>query len=582
MTKEVLKKKAELDIIKQAINEQREMNKMGETEEKRNGCFGEKDSEKCRILRQRMENNSGKRVLVYLTLCYTLGIYFSVTYFSIIPENFYRFLIASALLLFIIAGIGVLLYIMGRKGMGVMLVGVYVLAGILGMFRVYTFDVLQHSSLQDVVDNGRELCGTVLEEPTLSSTEKTLAISLGELESGGKKIHGKIIIYCRNTEHKPARRTRIQIQGNLEMVTANGEPVYEGYRKYLLSEGIKARGFCEDFIEIEEHYYPRSFYGMLRHLAEVTREKIQSAAEEGIQDEENRGLLLGVLIGEKKGMSEEQYADIRDAGFSHVVAVSGMHLSYLVFFLSALFAFDPTNGRKIVKILLLPFLLWFVLVADGTPSVCRAAIMSGLVSLGYLKNRSCDTMTSIFLAGLILLVYNPYLLYSMSFTLSFGSTIGLVVFSRKFEKLLPISGNRWYHMLGKKVWGLTAMTLSAILGIGYLGALYFQSVQFGGLLGNIFVMPLIIYIFVGGFAQTILYCLFPWLGIQMGRFLLEPILGVLNWNFGWLSDLHLQIPTVSFGEIGAVCYLLLCILLYYLLSIQWKRNQKKAKEAKYV
>lgn len=513
--------------------------------------------------RSRLEKNSGKRILVYLTACYALGVCFATAYLSVETEYMASCLLAGGICVAVMFGLGILVQSVWKKGMYIFLLGLYLLMGVLGLLRVYTADQLQYAGLQSAIEGNQPITGTVIEEPSLSSSEKTLAITLGELESGNEKLSGKVIVYSKNKDHIPKRRDRILVQGEMEAVELRGEPEFKGYRKHLLSEGIRGRGFCEDFTEIEKGYYPKTVYGAMRRISEKVRQTIQEAAETGVKGEENRSLLLGILIGEKKGMTEEQYGKIRDAGFSHVVAVSGMHLSYLVFLLTGLFSFAPANGRRFVQLCALPVLAVFVMVADGTPSVSRAALMCAMVIMGHLWNRSGDTITGVFFAGLILLLYNPYLLYSISFTLSFGSTIGIVVFSKRIEKLLPVRKRSWYGKLAHWIWGQASMTLGAVFGIGYLTAAYFGQISFGGLIGNIVVIPLVVYVFLGGYLQALVYSILPWLGAMAGEYLLEPVLHLLNWQFDFLSALGLNL-SLSHSSSSPLLFLLLPFLLFLL------------------
>ena len=107
------------------------------------------------------------------------------------------------------------------------------------------------------------------------------------------------------------------------------------------------------------------------------------------------------------------------------------------------------------------------------------------------------------------------------------------------------------------------MTLGAVFGIGYLTAAYFGQISFGGLIGNIVVIPLVVYVFLGGYLQALVYSILPWLGAVAGEYLLEPALHLLNWQFDFLSALGLNL-SLSHSSSSPLLFLLLPFLLFLL------------------
>ena len=118
--------------------------------------------------------------------------------------------------------------------------------------------------------------------------------------------------------------------------------------------------------------------------------------------EREAGLLTGLLIGDKTGITDADTTSLRIAGLSHLVAVSGLHVGFLVAFCYLLF------GRRIGTYLSIPLILLFVPIAGASPSVIRAAVMYLIAAGAFVAKREADTLNSLFAALLLLLIQNPY------------------------------------------------------------------------------------------------------------------------------------------------------------------------------
>lgn len=144
------------------------------------------------------------------------------------------------------------------------------------------------------------------------------------------------------------------------------------------------------------------------------------------EDADEKALLKGLLLGSKEGLSESQVDDFRISNLSHILAVSGMHISYII--LAAIFVFSMFNLRKqVIHILTILVIIFFMFLTGFTPSVVRASIMGILVLVAFLFKRKSDVWISISIASLLTLIYNPYILFSLSYQLSYLGTVGIIL-----------------------------------------------------------------------------------------------------------------------------------------------------------
>ena len=135
--------------------------------------------------------------------------------------------------------------------------------------------------------------------------------------------------------------------------------------------------------------------------------------------------LKAVLTGDRSSLSFAQERDLTVAGLSHVVAVSGMHVSLLVGLLYLLMG----HARRRSAALGIPLILLFMLMTGLSPSVVRAGVMLCLLLLAPLLGRENDPPTALAAAALLILLQNPATVANVGFQLSFLCVAGLLLFT---------------------------------------------------------------------------------------------------------------------------------------------------------
>lgn len=141
---------------------------------------------------------------------------------------------------------------------------------------------------------------------------------------------------------------------------------------------------------------------------------------------EEKALLKGILIGEVEEITDEQTENFKIVSLSHILAVSGMHISYIIIcsmFLLRLFGV----AKKYIHILTILVIIFFMFLTNFAPSVVRASVMGIVFLISFLVKRRSDFWVNISIASLITLLYNPYILLSLSYQLSYLGTIGIVL-----------------------------------------------------------------------------------------------------------------------------------------------------------
>lgn len=151
-------------------------------------------------------------------------------------------------------------------------------------------------------------------------------------------------------------------------------------------------------------------------------------------------LVRAFVLGDRSGLDDSLTDAFRDAGITHLICISGMHVSVLAAAVSALLgSFLPRRAAMATTIALV--ILYGLLI--GFPaSLVRAASMFALFNLAVLAGRPSDAVTRIATALLGMLIVWPFYVLSAGFVLSFGATAGLILLDSPIEALLKIDGMR--------------------------------------------------------------------------------------------------------------------------------------------
>lgn len=146
--------------------------------------------------------------------------------------------------------------------------------------------------------------------------------------------------------------------------------------------------------------------------------------------EREGGFLYSLLLGNRSALNAIDAQNLQKAGLSHIIAVSGMHLMFLIGLIQRLFS------RRIGVVLSFAAIVLFIPMAGGSPSILRAGIMAALSGVAFLLGRESDAQTSLGAALLVLLCINPYSIFHLSLQLSFLSTFGILRYANRLENKL--------------------------------------------------------------------------------------------------------------------------------------------------
>lgn len=187
----------------------------------------------------------------------------------------------------------------------------------------------------------------------------------------------------------------------------------------------KSRGVCARINFTESHI---SSFGEEKTGFFARKQKYFSSLFDGRLEGDALSLAKAMLLGERDTVSGEIRLDFRRIGFSHVLAVSGLHISVLTFAFMLLLAPLPMS-KRMKNLLLIPVVCAFALITGASASVIRSCIMFICLAASGALLSDDDAPTSLVLAVSLLFIFSPSSVFDIGLWLSFSATLGIVLFA---------------------------------------------------------------------------------------------------------------------------------------------------------
>lgn len=183
-------------------------------------------------------------------------------------------------------------------------------------------------------------------------------------------------------------------------------------------------------------------------------------------------LITSMAFGYTEFLDREDENTMKNLGVLHAVSVSGLHMVLIYSILKKIL------GRNIAPIVA----VIYVVFTGAAISTIRSYIMLLCLSLAVPLRRNYNPLAGLSLAGIILILYKPYSVFEVGFQLSFLSTLGIIIFNKKF--------NKTFYKLPKVIREGVAISLASQVFTFPFLVLYFREFSLGFLAGNLILMPL--------------------------------------------------------------------------------------------
>lgn len=343
---------------------------------------------------------------------------------------------------------------------------------------------------------------------------------------------------------KPLSPDRIMlVYAPILEIPAPLNPYQFDYSKYMETLGVYGQLRVSTKEILKSGKGSKTLLGTAQNLRSIIVAKLQKTS---LKTDE-RAIIQALVLGEKKDIDQALYKQYAAAGAVHILAVSGLHVGILYIILA--FLLQPLErwkfGRHLSSVAIVLLLWGFAMLSGLSPSVTRAVTMFSFFALAKVFGRETNSLNTLFLSFLTLLLINPMWIFQVGFQLSYLAVFFIVW-------LQPIFYKVWYskYWLVRKVWGIVSVTLCAQIGVLPLSLYYFH--QFPGLflLTNIVVLPFLTLLMCGGILIVLLasFEILPnWLAVGY-NFCIEGLNGFIHWvavqeDF-LFRDIHFSSPKV--------------------------------------
>ena len=309
---------------------------------------------------------------------------------------------------------------------------------------------------------------------------KIYKVQIEEITQNGKEIKAQkknIYIQENKTKIKLQYGDIIEVKGKYEEPESRRN--YKGfdYKLYLKTKNIlgtlKSTNIKKVSHKIEN---PIEYIESKRiKLSENLKQKAND-----ILPQEIASIFIGIILGDTTEISEEVIENFRNANMSHILAVSGMHMSYLI--LLATQIIGKIIGKKQAYYTSIILIIEYMFLTGFSASIIRAGIMGIILISSKIFYKNNDVLTNIAISALIILLKNPYTILDLSFQFSYGGTIGIILF-QKF-----ISKNFLEKIIkSKKIIEIISVTISAQIIILPISIMQFNKLNIYFILTNLII-----------------------------------------------------------------------------------------------
>ncbi|HEV2810639.1 MAG TPA: ComEC/Rec2 family competence protein [Acidimicrobiales bacterium] len=271
---------------------------------------------------------------------------------------------------------------------------------------------------------------------------------------------------------------------------------------------------------------------------------------------EERALLTGFVFGDDRDQSVAVADDFKAAGLTHLLAVSGQNVAFVLVLAGPVLRRLGLRGRWAASLAVIGF---FGLVTRWEPSVLRASAMAALActATGLGRPTSCRRLLALAVAGVVLI--DPLVVRSVGFQLSVGACVGILLLAAPLSRHLP--GPRWLAEV-------LAVTLAAQVGVAPVLVPVFGGLPVASLPANLLAVPaagpLMVWGLTAGLAAGVL-------GPPADALLHQPT----SWLVRWVAAVARWAAALPLGRIE-IPHLVALVVIGAVTAMAWRRSRRLA------
>lgn len=294
----------------------------------------------------------------------------------------------------------------------------------------------------------------------------------------------------------------------------------------------------------------------------LQRNVINHIINSGMHPDTQR-FLCTILLGDSSFLEPDTRQYYSQAGISHILALSGLHMGIIVGIMFMLL--KPLcyfRLRRLRIAIVIPCILAYLFVTGTMPSATRSAIMVIFILIADLMHRRNSSLNALMASALIILAVSPNSIYDVGFQLSFAAVLSILLFYKKFLCVSP--RKRFLH------YWVSSLTLTSIatLGTVMISAYYFHVIPLLSVVSNIIVLPFLPAYLCVALLHTVLLCA----GVEIG--LLSTLLDISTAAIDYVAIFISKLPCSSLSYIDISPFALLIFFTAFATFSLWVYRKK--------
>jgi competence protein ComEC len=375
---------------------------------------------------------------------------------------------------------------------------------------------------------------------------------------------GNILIYFSKEayEKRPEYGDVFMIEGSPQILQRPANPGEFDYKKFLGYRNIYHQDFLRTQRVVKLGSNPPS-----RIMASAIKARLwaDSTLTKHVRGEREQAIASALVLGVVDNLDSELLNAYAATGAMHVLAVSGLHISIIYMLLLTLV--KPIkklkHGEWILAVISLAVLWGYAFVTGLSPSVLRAVTMFSFMAISKPMNRNTNIYNTMAASAFCILLFDPYLIMSVGFQLSYLAVIGIVYLQPGLYELWQPKQRLW-----DEIWKISCVSIAAQIATFALGLLYFHQFPNYFLLSNLLVIPASFLVLVSGIG-VLAISFIPVLASGLGW--------VLTWLIKIMNLVVFAVEKIPFSLVEnihvtvAQCWLLVLMMLLIILMFQKRK-----------
>ena len=366
-----------------------------------------------------------------------------------------------------------------------------------------------HSLIRFCDGESHQICGIINSLPKKYQSKIRYTINCNRIDAD--TVLGKLILTVYHDSEKQAGPPllfgeHITIHSKIRAIRNFSNPGGYDYEFRMRLKGITGSVYSNSRTIVQTGSVNSDFVSRVMQIVQRARDRFSSHLTRAVQNadeakhdffaDQAMAVLNALVTGQKEMIHKRTRDDFSQAGLSHILAVSGLHMSLVgagffsifIFILNQLPTLVITGiAKKTAGLLTLLPLTAYAFFAGFSPSTQRALIMATVFLISFMIEKENDPLNTLYFAASLILLIDPGALFSISFQLSFACVFFIISGFIFWGQTLGLPENKWM----KKICLTILTTVFAGVGAAPVTAFYFNILPMLQVVTNFVMIPVI-------------------------------------------------------------------------------------------